>query len=56
MKYEVAVAYGNEGLIKKVVNGVEDFVVEDEAYFLYDANGDMIFSAPLISVVYIQNI
>ncbi|WP_268807944.1 hypothetical protein [Lysinibacillus parviboronicapiens] len=33
MNYEVAVAYGNEGLIKKNVNGVDEIVVEDEAYW-----------------------
>ncbi|MGN4124827.1 hypothetical protein ACMGD3_07385 [Lysinibacillus sphaericus] len=56
MNYEVAVAYGNEGLIEKIVNGVDEIVVEDEAYFLYDTNGDMIFSAPILSVVYIQKV
>ncbi len=56
MNYEVAVAHGNEGLIKQNVYGVDDIVVEEEAYFLYDTEGETLFSAPLLSVVYIRSI
>lgn len=56
MNYEVAVAHGNEGLIKQTVYGVDDIAVEEEAYFLYDTEGETLFSAPLLSVVYIRSI
>ncbi|MER2030950.1 MAG: hypothetical protein ABS903_17445 [Solibacillus sp.] len=55
MSYEVAVAYGNEGLIKQTVYSVDQVVVEDEVYFFYDTEGEVLFSAPLLSVVYVKS-
>ncbi|MEK4425181.1 hypothetical protein [Solibacillus sp. FSL K6-1523] len=54
MDYEVVVAHGSEGLITNDVNDVDEITVEDGAYFFFDSDEDLIFSAPLGSVVYIQ--
>lgn len=54
MDYEVVVAYGSEGVITNDVNDVDEITVEDGAYFFFDSDEDLIFSAPLVSVVYIK--
>lgn len=54
LDYEVVVAYGSEGLITNEVSDVDEITVEDGAYFFFDSEDDLIFSAPLGSVVYIQ--
>ncbi|WP_157764762.1 hypothetical protein [Solibacillus sp. R5-41] len=56
MDYEVAFAYGSEGLITDSVNGVDEITVEDGAYFFFDSDEEMIYSAPLVSVVYIKRV
>lgn len=55
MNYKVLIANGDK-LIDKRVNGVGEISVKDGAYILLDRTGDLIFTAPFDSVIYIASV
>lgn len=55
MNYKVLIANGDK-LIDKRVNGVGDIRVKDGAYILLDRTGELIFTAPFDSVIYIASV
>ncbi len=55
MKYEVVLANGDT-IISREVDTVNETHIENEVYVMLDATGVMVFSAPVNSVVYMQQI
>ncbi|MER2172081.1 MAG: hypothetical protein ABS938_15795 [Psychrobacillus psychrodurans] len=54
MNYKVAITYGTEGSSTQEVSGVSDMQFYNESYYFYNEANDVIFIAPLKSVVFIK--
>lgn len=54
MDYNVALTFGAEGTSTQLVSNVSDIQFFNESYYFQNETGDVLFIAPLKSVVFIK--